>query len=86
MLQKTCALVKDCDWVYVDKIERPRIIRKDLLRPHKSKEFEVSNFVRIVSQRVVLYVVTGKYRRERYKELNETINSEISRLKKKKRA
>jgi hypothetical protein len=33
--------MKDCDWVYVDKIERPAIIPKDLLKPSRTKEFEV---------------------------------------------
>lgn len=41
MLQKTCALVKDCDWVYVDKIERPLIISKDSVKPALTEDFEV---------------------------------------------
>ncbi|XP_065212498.1 intermembrane lipid transfer protein Vps13D isoform X2 [Planococcus citri] len=40
--KKTCALVKDCDWVYVDKIERPAIITKDAMKPYDSKELELN--------------------------------------------
>lgn len=58
--QKTCALVKDCDWVYVDKIERPAIIARDAMKPNLSKEFEVCsvNFVdESYTYRVLKFIV-----------------------------
>lgn len=49
MLQKTCALVKDCDWVYVDKLERPPIISKDSVKPAFTEDFEVFSCAVLIS-------------------------------------